>query len=131
MDQLIQQLQQAAAARGQVQHPHGSSALQLYAAAAAVNMQVSGWSSVLNLSMDAPNPEISPNSVTNSSSVYMIRQMALIQQARVAAAAVAMQQQQQQQRDLNRELGMDPHSEQRIKLNSVSPTHNIHAGKFD
>jgi len=59
----------------------------------------------------------------------------LIQQARVAAAAVAMQQQQQQQqqqqRDLNRELGMDPHSEQRIKLDSVSPTHNIHAGKFD
>nr|AAV88496.1 paired-type homeobox protein [Drosophila sechellia] len=58
-------------------------------------MHVSGWSSLLSLSMDAPNPEINLNSATNASSVYMIHQMALIQQARAAAAAVTMYQQQQ------------------------------------
>nr|AAV88494.1 paired-type homeobox protein [Drosophila simulans] len=121
-------------------------------------MHVSGWSSLLGLSMDAPNPELNPNSVTNASSLYMIHQMALIQQASAAAAAMAMYQQQQQhrqqaqpqqeppqqeppqqeqpqqqpqqaqQRDLNRELGIDPNNEQPINLGQLSPAHNNRAG---
>ncbi|EDX18241.1 GD17364 [Drosophila simulans] len=120
-------------------------------------MHVSGWSSLLGLSMDAPNPELNPNSVTNASSLYMIHQMALIQQASAAAAAMAMylqqqqhrqqaqpqqeppqqeppqqeqpqqQPQQAQQRDFNRELGIDPNNEQPINLGPLSPAHNNRA----
>ncbi|XP_039231081.1 homeobox protein unc-4 isoform X2 [Drosophila yakuba] len=118
MDQLIEQLQLAIAAQEQVQnpqqhpqpHPHEATALQLYAAAAAVNMRVPGWSALLGLSsLDAPNAaedgmEDGPSSAATSSSVYMLRQMALMQQANAAAAAVAIQ----QQRDLHRELDEDP-----------------------
>nr|AAV88495.1 paired-type homeobox protein [Drosophila mauritiana] len=113
-------------------------------------MHMSGWSSLHSLSMGAPNPETNPNSATNASSVYMIHQMALIQQASAAAAAMAMYQQQQhrqqpqpqqeppkeeqpqqeqaQQRDLNRELGIDPNNEQPINLGRLSPAHNNRAG---
>ncbi|XP_039498207.1 homeobox protein unc-4 [Drosophila santomea] len=111
MDRLIEQLQLAIAAQAQVQnvqpHPHEATALQLYAAAAVVNMRVPGWSALLGLSsLDAPNAaedgmEDGPSSAT---SIYMLRQMALMQQANAAAAAVAIQ----QQRDLHRELDRDP-----------------------
>ncbi|XP_017085336.1 homeobox protein unc-4 [Drosophila eugracilis] len=111
MDQLIKQLQLAAAAQQVHSHPHphpqqhqhAASALQLYAAAAAVNLRVPGWSPFLNLPLDSTNPGDSPGSGSSSSSVYMLRQMALMQRANAAAAAAAIQ----QQRDRNRELEED------------------------
>ncbi|XP_037725461.1 homeobox protein unc-4 [Drosophila subpulchrella] len=123
MDQLIKQLQLAAANQAQVQaphshphpHPHAASALQLYAAAAAVNLRVPGWSPFLRLPIDSqsPNPRDSTGSASSSSSVYMLRQMALMQRANAAAAAAAIQ----QQRDRNRnwELG-ENQDQQTIKL---------------
>lgn len=95
MDQLIKQLQMAAAAQAQVQgpHPHAASALQLYAAAAAVNLRVPGWSPFLS---PLPDPGASPAEAgCSSSSVYMLRQMALMQRANAAAAAAAMRNREQ------------------------------------
>ncbi|KAH8343291.1 hypothetical protein KR059_007756 [Drosophila kikkawai] len=100
MDQLIKQLQMAAAAQAQAQgpmtahphpHPHAASALQLYAAAAAVNLRVPGWSPFLSLPDPAVSSAASPSSPGySSSSVYMLRQMALMQRANAAAAAAAI-----------------------------------------
>uniref|UniRef100_A0A6P4ETW7 Homeobox protein unc-4 n=1 Tax=Drosophila rhopaloa TaxID=1041015 RepID=A0A6P4ETW7_DRORH len=123
MDQLIKQLQLAAAA--QAQHPHAASALQLYAAAAAANLRVPGWSSFLSLPIESPgdSPRSATGSGTSSSSVYMLRQMALMQRANAAAAAAAIQ----QQRDRNRDLAEDQ-NQQFIKLESLDCLHNVRSG---
>ncbi|XP_017111593.1 homeobox protein unc-4 [Drosophila elegans] len=131
MDQLIKQLQLAAAAQAQEEnisamnayphshphprqhpHPHAASALQLYAAAAAVNLRVPGWSPFLSLPLESTGD--SPRSGTSSSSVYMLRQVALMQRANAAAAAAAIQQQRYQNRDLAEDQNQNQN--QTIKL---------------
>ncbi|KAH8250465.1 hypothetical protein KR038_002611 [Drosophila bunnanda] len=118
MDQLIKQLQMAAAAQAQVQrpvtphpppHPHAASALQLYAAAAAVNLRVPGWSPFLSLpdpagSSDSP---LAASSGCSSSSVYMLRQMALMQRAAVAIRNRELQGDQQDLQDMQQQ-SQDP-----------------------
>ncbi|KAH8354648.1 hypothetical protein KR084_000711 [Drosophila pseudotakahashii] len=132
MDQLIKQLQLAAAAQAQVQtphshprqHPHTASALQLYAAAAAVNLRVPGWSPFLSLPIDSPNLGDSQGSgpATSSSSVYMLRQMALMQRANAAAAAAAIQQ--QRERNWNREMRNQDQDQPTIKSESKAVLRN-------
>ncbi|KAH8323161.1 hypothetical protein KR074_007964 [Drosophila pseudoananassae] len=115
MDQLIKQLQLAAAAQAQVHgqvashspisahpHPQAASALQLYAAAAAANLRVPGWSPFLSPTGSGAGPGTGSGGST-SSSVYMLRQMALMQRANAAAAAAALQDQRNQDRDQDRE----------------------------
>ncbi|XP_070074665.1 uncharacterized protein OdsH isoform X3 [Drosophila takahashii] len=141
MDQLIKQLQLAAAAQAQVQtspshshprqHPHTASALQLYAAAAAVNLRVPGWSPFLSqLPIDSPNlgdSQGSGHQATSSSSVYMLRQMALMQRANAAAAAAAIQQ--QRDRNWNREMSNKDQDQQTIKSESLPYPKNVSSGR--
>ncbi|XP_017061918.2 homeobox protein unc-4 [Drosophila ficusphila] len=122
MDHLIQQLQLAAAAHAQIPspramtahphphphlqqnpYPHASSALQLYAAAAAANLQMAGWSSMASVPIVTGSPTDSPGSETSSPTIYILRQLALVQRVSAAAAAASIQ----QQRDRKRDRGKD------------------------
>ncbi|KAH8274650.1 hypothetical protein KR026_008960 [Drosophila bipectinata] len=137
MDQLIKQLQLAAAAQAQVHgqvashssisahpHPQAASALQLYAAAAAANLRVPGWSPFLSPTGSGPGPGTGSGGST-SSSVYMLRQMALMQRANAAAAAAALKDQRDQDQDQERERERDWDSKQSFKKQGPTSRHSL------